>query len=311
LHKALDLGKAEINKFECLAHNRAHENINDDELALILTKILSKKEGTYVVIKILAKRLIDKKDEVLKISGNIIILANKVLSKFTPPEKKGEHKNLDYDLAIIAKVLRNDKNSSLAARKICNTLFEGIKNNYFFTTDYPRLLTTLTHSYPHIFLDIFLGSKEIENYQRKRMLSYDFNRNAPLNNISDEDIISWCENDPSFRYPVIVSVFRTFKKLKESDEIEWKPIVYIIFEKAPNLDKVLLQLSDAIRPLSWSGSGTNILCERSFLFQRLFEHNNEEIRTWARCQYDALQKTIKEERKREQSNYSERNESFE
>jgi hypothetical protein len=87
--------------------------------------------------------------------------------------------------------------------------------------------------------------------------------------------------------------------------------VYSIFEKAPDLGVVLEHLADAIGPTSWSGSRADILQKRSVLFQSLYQHENAEIRAWARGQYSALQETVKREREWEERRNRERNESFE
>jgi hypothetical protein len=84
-----------------------------------------------------------------------------------------------------------------------------------------------------------------------------------------------------------------------------------IFEKAPNLDVVLEHLSDAIMPMAWSGSLSDILQKRSVLFQSLYQHDNAEIRAWDRGQYFALQEEIKRESEWEENRNRERNESFE
>jgi len=87
--------------------------------------------------------------------------------------------------------------------------------------------------------------------------------------------------------------------------------VYSIFEKAPDLGIVLKHLADAIRPTSWSGSRADILQKRSVLFKSLYQHDNAEIRAWARGQYSALMETIEKDREWEDRHNRVRNESFE
>jgi hypothetical protein len=87
--------------------------------------------------------------------------------------------------------------------------------------------------------------------------------------------------------------------------------VYSIFEKAPDLGVILKHLTDTIRPTSVSGSRADMLQKRSVLFQILYQHDNAEIRAWAKGQYSALQETIKREREWEEDHNRERNESFE
>ncbi len=102
-----------------------------------------------------------------------------------------------------------------------------------------------------------------------------------------------------------------YKKSAETGKLEWKPIVYAIFEQAPDLDAVLEHLSDAIRPTSCSGSLADTLQSRSDLFQELYEHDNAEIRAWARSQYSDLQEAIRKQREWENPHDRERNERFE
>ena len=137
---------------------------------------------------------------------------------------------------------------------------------------------------------------------------------SPIDQISEKDVISWCDNAAEERYPLIVSTIQAFSKSAETNELAWKPIVYSIFRKAPDLGAVLDELADVIRPMGWSGSLADILQKRSVLFQSLYDHENAEIRAWAREQYSALQETIERQREREDLHNlhnSERNESFE
>jgi hypothetical protein len=111
------------------------------------------------------------------------------------------------------------------------------------------------------------------------MFTDDFERrNNPLNQISDDDLISWCNNEPEDRYTLIASAIQAFSKSTETGKLEWKPVVYSIFEKAPDLSVVLEHLADAIRPRSWGGSLADIFQKRAVLFLSLYQHDNVEKR---------------------------------
>ena len=83
LHEALDLGKAQIHTFQNLAWGRAHESINDDELAGLLKKILSKEGGIGVAIEILKMRFHGRNKESPQFSDSLIAVGQDVLSMFT------------------------------------------------------------------------------------------------------------------------------------------------------------------------------------------------------------------------------------
>ncbi|MCI5225213.1 MAG: hypothetical protein D3918_00815 [Candidatus Electrothrix sp. AX2] len=80
--------------------------------------------------------------------------------------------------------------------------------------------------------------------------------------------------------------------------------MYAILEQAPNIEDVLKKLKDVIRPMSWSGSLADLLEQRAALLQEFYEHDNENVQSWARNRYTELQEDIKYarecERKREE-----------
>ena len=312
LHEALDTGKAKIHTFQHLAWGRVHESISDDDLADLLKEILSKEEGIGVVIKILKMRFYRPKEEFLEYSKSLIAVARDVLSIYSFPDKRGRHNNLNYDMAQIARICLKGQEGINTAIEICQHLAEAIIDNRIYAFDHPDLFNSLARIQPFVFLDVFLENDGIKDYQRRRMFSDAFEkRDNPLNQISDDDLISWCENEPENRYPLIAWTIQAFLESAETSGLAWESIVYSIFDKAPNLGVVLKHLTDAISPTSWSGSLADILQKRSVLFQGLYQHDNAEIRAWARGQYSALQETIKREREGEERHNRERNESFE
>jgi hypothetical protein len=288
LHEALSTGRVKIDTFRYLAWGRVHESISDDDLAELLKEILSKEGGSGAVIEILNMRFYRPKEEFSEYSRSLIAVARDVLSMYPFPGERTRHNNLDYDLAQIARVCLNGHEGINASTEVCQHLAEAITDNHIYAFDYPDLLNVLARTQPFVFLNVFLGNGGFKGYQRRRMFADDFERRSnPLNQISDDDLISWCDNDPKVRYPLIAS------------------------EKAPDLSVVLNHLANSIWPKSWSGSLADILQKRSVLFQSLYQHDNAEIRAWAKGRYSALQETIKIEREGEERNSRKRNESFE
>ena len=161
-----------------------------------------------------------------------------------------------------------------------------------------------------MFLDAFIGNDSIKAYQRIRMFNADFeNRDNPLDQISDDDFISWCEKDPENRYPLITSAIQPFT---ESDgRLKWKPLISHIFDRALELETVFDNIAYYMEPKSWDGSRADIMQNRSVLFKELYQHDNAEIRSLAKAKYLDLQGKIIEERKSEGSRHRRQFESFE
>jgi len=313
LHEALDTRKAKIHTFQYLAWGRVHESISDDDLADLLKKILSKEEGLSVAVEILKMRFHRPKEEFAEYSKNLIAVARDVLSTYSFPDELRKN-NLGYDLAQIARPCLNGQEGVKAAIQTCQHLADAITDNRIYSFHYSELLNTLARSQPFVFLSVFLENDRVKDYQRRRMFVDDLERRGnPLNQVSDDDLISWCDSDAKYRYPLIASAIQAFSESAETNGLAWKPIVYSIFEKAPDLSVVLEHLADAIviGPMSWTGSRASILQKRSVLFQSLYQHDNAEIRAWARDKYSVLQETIKREREWEEGHNRKINQSFE
>ena len=313
LLEALDIGKAKISSFGYLSVGRSHESISDDDLAKLLAKLLQKEGGIGVVIEILNMRFYRQKEKYCEYSTSLIAVARGVLSMYPFPYENTRHDNLDYELTQIAEVCLNGTESINSATEICRHLGEKSTDYHIHAFDYPHLLNAIARNQPFVFLDVFLGNDKIEDYQRGRIFRREFESDAPnpLDQISDADLISWCGYNPNHRYPLIASTIQPFSQSTEAGGFAWKPIVYTILERAPDLSAVLKKLARSIRPSGWSGSLADILQKRSVLFQSLYQHNNSEVRAWARNQYSALQESIERERQGEEHNDRRRNESFE
>ena len=83
LHEALDIGKANISLFQNLAYGCAHEAINDNDLASLLKKIISKEDGVYVALAILKMRFFRKDKDSLRCSDDLMKVAQHVLIAFS------------------------------------------------------------------------------------------------------------------------------------------------------------------------------------------------------------------------------------
>jgi len=312
LHEALHAGKAKIHTVMQLAWGRAHETISDDNLADLLRTILAREEGVCVVIEILKMRFLNAKEKKAEYSFSLIEAARDVLSGFSFSIERKRNNNLDHDLAKIALICLNSAEGIGTASQLCQHLAEALTDNLIYASDYPELFNSITNTQHVVFLDTFLGHDGIEEHKRRRIFSDDIERrDNPLNNISDDNLISWCDKDPNNRYPMIASSINAFSESEEEKVLGWKSIVYTLFEKAPDLEAVLEKLTKAIRPSTWSGSLADKMQKRFILFQSLYLHDNSEIRAWARCQYSVLNEQIESEREWERQHTRERNESFE
>lgn len=309
LHKALDEGVSYVYAFERLAWGSWHEAIDDDDLAELMQKLITKEGGIRAVIEILNMRFHRKKDEAKTYSQNLILVSRKVLLQYDYQEEQNRNDHPDYRLAQIADVSLCGETGILPTIELCQHLAEGFQEYRIYSFHYPRLLGKLAEIHPAIFLDAFIGN---DDYIFRRMRFNDLERaDSPVNQIPESVIIDWCERAPDIRYPLIVSSMQMYSKSKDSEDLCWHPILPTIFDKSPNLQAVLSQLEKEIYPMSWSGSQSDAMARRLVLFTKLFEHPNSEIRDWAVEQHQKLRLAIEVEREHELKEHQERFERFE
>jgi hypothetical protein len=303
---------ARASSIPAAAMRGAHESINDDDLAKLLKKILSKEAGIDVAIEILRMRFHDRNDKSPKVSDSLLAVARDVLSMYAFEEKRQRQSNRDYELAEIARICLNTKEGVPAATQVCQHLAKAAMERRVFALEYPELLNSLAQTQPRVFLDVFLESSNGQDNHRRRMLFHGIDScGTPFDEIPDDVLLSWCEDDPTARYPKVAAAIQPFAKSAQTGKLEWKPLVYTIFERAPDLDPILEHLADAIMPRSWDGSRADILLSRGGLFQELYNYDNAKIRAWAKAQYLDLQESIRKEREWEEQRRRKRDEGFE
>jgi hypothetical protein len=308
LHQALDSDKSHINSFRSLAWSLRGE-IDDDNLATLLQKILTKEGGVFVAIEILTTRVHRTNNEPVDFSPDLVTVAREVILKYPYNEKHDRTHHLDYELAQVAQICLYGPDGVEYAKRICQILANGLQQYKFYTFDYPYLFKFLAQSHPHLFLDTFIGLEE-SHFYRRGFDALDREDN-PANQIPQSVLIDWCEWDPEVRYTQLVASLSTYSKSKEADELHWMPLVFSILEKAPNVQAVLSRLESTIYPMSWSGSYADTLERRLVLFTSLYDHPNSVVREWADGQHTQLKRRIEKERENDLRENQARFERFE
>lgn len=312
LHKALDLEKAAIHTFQHLAFGRTNESVSDDELAGLLEKIITREGGVEVALDILHMRYFGREKDSPPCSVSLMTTARRTLSLYSFEKGRRRRPNQDYRLAEIADWCLAGKGGVQASRGFLRQFAEATKDCRIYAFDYPRLLNSLASIQHKAFLDELLGDTDADDFFNRRIFSDDFERkNNPMNQISDDELLAWCDVEPVARFPLVVSVIDAWQESLVTERLEWKPIVYTIIERAPELESVLKSLMDGIKPMGWTGSLADILQKRIVLFEELKKHDNEEISAWAEKKYSDMRENILRNREDEERRSRRKNERFE
>ncbi|OQY91154.1 MAG: hypothetical protein B6D38_00730 [Anaerolineae bacterium UTCFX1] len=313
LHEALDTGHVKVDTFRDLAWGRRHEAISDDDLAELLTKLQKHENGAGVVLDILRMRFHETEEKQIQHSKKLIEFACDLLKEFPFVRNYPRSENTSYTLAQIAKACFISKFGVKSVLSVCEHLAELIAEYRISPFEYTELFNTIARIKPSILLDVFLENKKnIENYAPHLVFKDGFDEhNHFIDQIAIDDLTSWCEIAPQTRYPLLALATKPFSRSIETKEVSLNPITYLLFSQAPNLPIVLQYLSKSLLPTSWSDSLAEILSKRAELLKALFEHENEEIKSWATEQYSFLQKKAIEARDDEEKRNRLYNERFE
>ena len=307
-HKALDLGKAPIRTAWWLGS----ESIDDENLASLLEKVLTKDGGIGVAVEILQIRFDGNNAESLENAKALIDTARKTLMMHPFSQRRHQHENEDYALANIAARSLGGSYGAATANVLAKNLANAIFTDRTYASDYIRLLNKLAEIQPKIFLDKFLGREDAKQAQLERLFLRVLVRGKnPMSKIPDDMIIAWCEEDPSSRYEIATYVIDAFGKSRKTGKYEWRLIVNTILSKAPEPGRIVEQLGWMLRPSTWSGSLAGILEERSVLLVDLYEHEDARVASSAKRCHTLLKERIASEREREQERNRNRNVSFE
>jgi hypothetical protein len=283
LEKALAIGRAPVSLFQYLAYGRAHESIDDDDLARLLTLMLGKDDGVYVALEILHMRSIPPRGQVFQCSETLREVARSALSAIEfSRDKMGNDGG--YRLEHVVRVFLQGQESELAARLVCSHLAVAIAANRVYVIDCPKLLVALAQLHPLAFLDAFLDNDAMTDYQRRKVLTGGGLRHSvnPVGDLPDDTMLSWCDRNASKRYPLIVQAIELFRISHADVGLDWSSGLYRVLDSAPDLQQVLENLADRLR---WSGQNGITSQQQLELLSRLFSYENAVVQSWAKQQH--------------------------
>lgn len=294
LNEALDTGHVMVDAFRDLAWGRRHEAISDDDLADLLIKLQKLEGGASVVIDVLQMRFHESEEKQIEHSRKLIETVCSFLEGYQFTKDNLGHNN-SYYLAQITKVCFSSKFGANFVLNICEHLAKFIVEYRIYSFEYTDLFSTIALIKPVVFLDTFLeNSMNIENYSPHLVFRDSFEeRNIFIDQIDEDILINWCKVDAETRYPLLASVTKLFSIAHESKELRLNRTIYLLLNNAPNRAVILQNLSKSISPMSWSGSLAELLLRRAELLKELFAYEDEEVKSWAKEQYSALQKEAK------------------
>jgi len=255
LHRALELGKATIEKFYYLAYGRASDTIPGAEFRDLVLAIARKPGGCPVALEIISMRLHADRSEKREPLPEVREAGRIVLGEFEIHSRDSRADREDHELGVIVRASLAGPEGAPVAQQLCRKLMAAAAKHEIGGYDYDDLMKGLLEVHPLSILDELFSGDANSQKESVRLLNniLRIHKNV-LDALPDDIVLTWCDRNPALRYPLAASVVVLFKRPKEGAPHEWTPLVGKLLEKAPDARHILNEIFHRLRPTSWSGS---------------------------------------------------------
>jgi len=271
LHRALELGKADITQFFALAIGRASDGVPGPEFRDLLLAIASKPEGLTVALEILSMRLFsnaaDKQEPVPEVAeaGRVLLDAFEFQEKDSRTDR--EHRE---ELGRIAQVSLAGNEGIPIVQRAIRKMMVAVSRYDIHAYEQDDLVMGLLRVHPKIVLDeAFAGDPKARENAVRAFVDFQKLHKNPLGVVPDDILLAWCDADPAIRYPLMAASAGLFKRPTNDQPHEWLPLASKLLNKAPDPHAVLKEIVRRLRPWNWSGSLATKLEGRLKLLEQL------------------------------------------
>lgn len=311
-------GELEAWRFEQISYARAHEEIPDAELAILLTAINGLDRGYISSIRILSMRFFGKErheytpNEALRAAARMTILqlvsAHRDESRHVQPHELERVLEEAFDTSA-------PKNE---IKEIIDLLCEGIRTYRLYAYELTPVITALIKTYPELLLhSVFDGDGDGQALTFLLFHERISQDESSLNEAPLEKVLAWCGNDQK-RILKVAKALHAYSADDPNDTIEDHPKHVVLSKHIKSIldvadDKLAIVeiILEDMQPGSWSGSLADILETRSKAFAELLEYPDSEVQTLVKTKLDILDKNILSQREYEAARENEREQRFE
>lgn len=309
LIRSLVLGKSPMWIYRNLAFGRATDRISGDDFKQLVLAIAAKDGGLDVASEVLYMRLHSENERKEGYSPQVLDTGRELLQrlKFTRADRSQNH-----HLGEISKACLGREGDAVAVLQICRKLKGAISKYETAAFYYDDLLLGLFSVQPAAALDGILAGDEMElslgigilNDARRH-------RNSPLEAVSEDDILAWCDEDPKMRYPAVAGGVTILAPNEGAGPRRWTKMALRILEKAPDRIAVLKQFIRQFSPMSWSGSPAAIVAANAKLLDELEAYPDTAVAKFVMEEKVRLSQCIEQEKRQEAELDRARDERFE
>jgi hypothetical protein len=257
LKQALSSGKTPVGMYRYLALGQTTANMAGRDLKDLLLLIADRPDGFDIALDILHMRLHSDRAGQRTHEPEILEAGREFLRRF---RFKKNNQSSDYDLARVAKACLADTQAGPHAVEIAKRLRQAVASYETRARNNSDLLEALLSTQPAAVLDaLFEGDEQDKRSGLKVFGHLDEHRSNPVDVISCEELIAWCDQDREKHYVLAASIVTFARRVEERGSLIWSEQAKALLVNAPDPKSVLAVFVERFQPKMWSGSRAAIV----------------------------------------------------
>lgn len=306
LLRCLDMEIAPANAYQYLGYGRASNDLTEDQLVDILSRVASIADGNLVALDVLS---LHRYGESFEFGPRLIEFGRRLLLDLSR-SKHTDH--TDFHVKRLMLKCLNGPEGEPAAREILKAIRHGLEEFTLSPYDIDDEIDALFEVQPIAALDILVGQEDDEGvaFMRRRDLEK-IDGSHPMSKIPAHLLTEWASKNPSRWIALAASIPALKQNSPDDGQANWSEKAISLVQAAPSPWSVAEVLLDRIYPRSWMGSRARILQARLNLFEEILRllPSADEQRLEDKRAY--FLKVIDRERRRESEEDRQQNERFE
>lgn len=280
LLKVLNVGRAPIGSFFCLAWGSVLDDLAAVDLSRLLLAIAGVPGGYRVAMDIFSMRLHGEAERPEGPQADIVTLGRDLLALCHFDRVKDDR--FHYNLRKIAKACLKVAEATPTAQQLCVHLKQAIVNGECDPWAYRSVVSAVFERQPKVALDVFLSDESVLRTLVRGLGTDGSGRKPEAIAAADPAIcLEWVAQDPATRTVRLASVVPYAQKRADGG-LEWTPLAWALITDA--LQGLAALTCFERRFFSGGGWGRiqDPLTSRKLLLEELFDHPNAPLAAHAR-----------------------------
>ncbi|HZZ80963.1 MAG TPA: hypothetical protein VFE62_20850 [Gemmataceae bacterium] len=292
LSRSIELGKVPIRAYSNVHMGRAIEVVPAKDIASYIEALAKLPNGEPVAVDTLSMQFFSDRQDKRQHAPEIIEIGRILLRNMAFEERNQRE---DYRLQGVVEVCLAGDGGYDIAKVLCENLRQAAIDHKTYGHDHNNLLRAIFKAQPRAALNALLtgDDKAISAGASLIRHSAELQPN-PMDQISEDVLFNWCQEDPEQRFPAAALVVAAFTLSPEHNPVEWTPIAFRLVHGAPNPASVMKTLIERLRPMMWSGSRSTILESNAGMLDRFDIQGNNALAVLIAAEKESLRREARE-----------------